>query len=77
MRTSKEFVPIRITITNSKWSILHDLGIDTPAQRIEEILGTPTKVNNNVMNYCGETKCVNFHVRVNKIVKIELIYYAD
>lgn len=73
----KELAFIRITITDPRWQILNDLNIGSSVERIESFLGKPTKEYSNIRQYCGETECVNFHIKDSKIIKVELNYYFD
>jgi hypothetical protein len=77
MRSPEELSPIKITVTGTRWNILHDLNVGTPADGIEEILGPPTEKSDDLIIYRGETERVKFYIKGDTIKKIELIYYAD
>jgi hypothetical protein len=68
---------IQIIVTDSRWKILNGLNVGSSSERINKVLGEPTTDENNIKEYCGETECVNFQIKKNKIIKVELNYYSD
>jgi hypothetical protein len=72
----RDFRPVRVTVYAPEWKILHGLGVGTPSQRIEEILGQPNDRGPGLLKYNGEVDQVHFHVRNGAITKVVFIYFS-
>jgi hypothetical protein len=72
----RDFRPVRVTVSGPSWKILHGLGVGTPAQRIEEVLGQPNDSGEGILKYNGEVDQVHFYVKNSTITKVVFIYYS-
>jgi hypothetical protein len=77
MGDQQEFWPIRVVVSSASWEIAESLAVGSPAARVEEVLGKPATRTPELWTYSGEIQNVNFHIRGERIIKIEFIYYLD
>jgi hypothetical protein len=72
-----ELAIIQISVTDSRWKILHGLNVGSPAAGIGKVLGKATREEKNTREYCGETECVDFNVKKGRIAEVVFNYYSD
>lgn len=77
IQDQNKFAIIQIIVTDSRWKILNGLNVGSSRERIIKVLGNPSNEEDNIIEYSGETESVNFQIKKNKIIKIELNYYSD
>lgn len=72
--SGQELWPIRVTVTSPVWEMPERLNVGTSIDRIVAVLGAPTGFAAAVHVYQGGTESLNFSVRDETIIRIDLIY---
>jgi hypothetical protein len=73
----KKQILVSITITSDKYN-LGEVNIGTQKDKLEEIFGPPSNVDNNIYTYAvEESESIEFVIKNNKVYSITLNYYID
>jgi|SRR5690242_5384942 hypothetical protein len=71
------FSPLQVTVTSPRWKLRQGLGVGTPVQRVESVLGPPMEQEEGMLRYQGTREQATFHVRRGVIERVELQYRGD